>query len=115
MSYHCECCDKRIKLKSKNKRFKSLSHKEYEKIIRINYTIQNPNFFDVDKLFNDFITNHKKKFELYLVRADFKLDFDNFTPQIITDFLYNILLINLKHIFYIGLNFLMTEDIIFLI
>ena len=36
--------------------------------------------------------------ELYLVR-DFKLDFDNFIPHIITDFHYNILLINSKHYF----------------
>ena len=31
MSYHCDCCDKSNKLKSQNKHFISLSHKEYEK------------------------------------------------------------------------------------
>ena len=42
MSYYCECCDKSIKLKSKNKHFKPLTHKQYEKFIQINHTIQRP-------------------------------------------------------------------------
>ena len=71
-------CDKTIKLKSKKNHFKSLTHKEYKKHLKKTHTIENPIFFDVDKTFNDYITNHDKKIDIYLVRVDFKLDFDNY-------------------------------------
>ena len=77
LSYYCSVCDKTIELKSETKHFKSPTHKEYEKFIQINNTFQNPNFFDVDKFFNNYFTNHNKKFELYLIGADFKVDLDN--------------------------------------
>ena len=38
----------------------SISHTQREKYIRTKHTIKNPNFFDIDKIFNDCITNHKK-------------------------------------------------------
>ena len=66
MSYFCESCDKKIKLKSKSKGFKSRTHKEYEKLVQLNHTTQNPNFFDVDKVFNDFITNQTKNLNYIL-------------------------------------------------
>ena len=87
MKYYCSVSDKAIKLKSKIKRFKSLTHKDYVKFIRINHTIQNPNLFDVDKLYNDYIINHVRKFDLYLVVADFKREFDkDLNAHITTDF-----------------------------
>ena len=61
MSYHCECCDKTNKLKSKNKQSESPNYEKYERFSRINHTIKNPNFFDVDEIFNYF-TYHNKKF-----------------------------------------------------
>ena len=64
----------------------------------MNRTNKNPNFFDVDKIFDDFITNHNKTFELYLVRVDFKLNFDKFTPHFKTGFHYKISLINMKEL-----------------
>ena len=63
MSYFCNVCDKTINLKSKNKHFKSLYHRDYEKLTQINHTIQYPNLIDVAKLYNDYITNHNKNFE----------------------------------------------------
>ena len=77
MSYYRSVCDKTIKARSKTKHFECLAYQEYEKHVRLNHTIQNINFFDVDKLFNDYVTNHIKKLEICLVRADFKLDFEN--------------------------------------
>ena len=48
------------------------------------------------KYINDYITNHNEKFELYLVRADFKLDFDNdLNAHIKADFQFKISPINL--------------------
>ena len=86
MDYFCDVCDKTVKPKSKNKHLKSLTHIHYEKFFRINVTIENPNFSDVDKIFNDFITNHNKALN-YIFRAGFKIDFDSFTPHIKTIFL----------------------------
>ena len=60
-SLYCGICGKTIKLKSKNKHFESLYHRDYEKHIQKNYTIQNPNFFDIDKIYDDYFTNHNKK------------------------------------------------------
>ena len=64
MSYSFSVCDETVRLKSKSKHFKSLTHKNYVNFIRINYTIQNPNLFDVDKTFNDYIINQNKKFSI---------------------------------------------------
>ena len=58
MGYYCERCDKTIKFTSKDSHIISLTHKKYEKNIQIDHTTKNPNFFDIDKISNDFITNH---------------------------------------------------------
>ena len=81
MDFFCDICNKTIELKSKNNHFKPISHVQYKKYFRINHTVKNPNFVDVDKIFNVYVTNHNEKFEIYFVRVDFKLDFDNFTPN----------------------------------
>ena len=38
-----------------------ISPTQTEKQFRIKHTIKNPDFFDIDKLSNDYITNHNKK------------------------------------------------------
>ena len=73
MDYYCHACDKTIKIKSKTKHLQSLTHNEFEKCIRLKHTIQNPDFFDMAELFNEYITDHNKKFDLYFVKSDFKL------------------------------------------
>ena len=99
MGYFCDVCDKTIKLKSKNNHTKSLIHIQYEKSSRINHTFKNPIFFDVDKIFNIYITNHNKKllfFLFYLVNCGFKIVFNKFTPHIKTMFCHKNSFINLK-------------------
>ena len=71
MNYYCSACDETIYLNKKS-HFKSLTHYQYEKSIRKNHTIKNPNFFDIGKMFNVYITNHNKKFDLYLFKCEFK-------------------------------------------
>ena len=58
MSYYCDVCDTKIELKSRSKHFKSPTHKQYEKSRHISHTNKNPKFSDIDRLFNDYITNH---------------------------------------------------------
>ena len=60
--YHCKISDETIKLKSKNKHLKSITHNELEKSIHILHSIESPNFFDVDDMYNDFINIHNKKY-----------------------------------------------------
>ena len=97
MNYYCDTCDKTIIHKSKTDHLKSLTHMQYETSFRMKYTIKNPNFFDVEKLFNNYVINHNKKFVLYLVKCDFKLFLNNdFTPYIKTAVYHNTLFINLE-------------------
>ena len=77
----------------------SLSQNQKEYPFRIKHTIKNPNFFVINKIFNDYITNHNKKFNLFLIKCDFKLIYNNdlLTPILIeTDFYHNNTLFNLK-------------------
>ena len=65
----------------------------------MNYAIGDPIFFDIDKISNDYITNHKEKFCLFLIKCDLKLIFNNDfskSNDIETDFYHNNSLINLK-------------------
>ena len=62
MSYYCDICDKTIKLESKNKHLKSITHNELAKSIHIIQSIDNPKFFDVDDIHSDFINLHNKKY-----------------------------------------------------
>ena len=70
-----------------------------KKYIRTKHTITNPNFFDIDIIFNDYITNHNKKNHLFLIKGDYKLIFNNDFSKPIhieTDFFHNTTPINLK-------------------
>ena len=51
MNYYCNICHETIKLKSKKKRLKSITHDELEKFFCITHSIDNPNFFDVDDIY----------------------------------------------------------------
>ena len=60
MDYYCEICDKTIKLQSEKIQFKYLTYIQFEKCILINHTTDNPDFFDTDKTFEEYVTNHNK-------------------------------------------------------
>ena len=75
-----------------------------EKYIRTKHTIKNPNFFDIDKILNDYITNNNKKYYLFLIKCDFKLIFNNDLSKPIhteTDCYHKTALINVTKIFII--------------
>ena len=68
MDYYCEDCDKTIATKSKRSHLQSLTYNEFEKCKQIQHTIQNPDFFDADSKFHEYITTHNKNFETSLVK-----------------------------------------------
>ena len=76
MNYYCDICDKTIKHKPKKKRPNCFSHIQYEKSVRIKRTNKNPNLFDVNEISKNFIIDHKEKFDIYLVKCAFKLNFN---------------------------------------
>ena len=61
------------------------------------HTIKNPTFFDRVRKSNDYITNHKKIYYLFLIKGDFKVVFNfEFSLHVETHFYHNTMLINLK-------------------
>ena len=78
MSYSCDICDKTIKLKSKNKHLKSVTHKELEKSFRIIHSTENTKFFIVDDIYITILSKITIKIIFfYLVRCNFNLVFDD--------------------------------------
>ena len=73
MHYYCDVCDETIKIKFEKKTSSKSCMKRIWKCIRIKGADQNPDFFDIDESFHDYISNHKKKIDLYLVKYDFEL------------------------------------------
>ena len=74
MEYYCDIWDKTYKIKKKGKQLHSLTHIEGDKGIKTKH-IKNSDFFDIDEMFNKYITNHKK-IDFNLLKYDFKIVFD---------------------------------------
>ena len=55
----------------------SLTRNQTENPFRMKPTNKNPNFFVIDKISSDYITNHNKKHNLFLVKCDSKIIFNN--------------------------------------
>ena len=70
MEFYCENCEKTLKLKSKNNHLKSLTPNQYMKCFHKKRNINNTNFFDKDTKFNDYITHHNRKIELFLINCE---------------------------------------------
>ena len=55
------------------------------------YTINNINLDEVDKILNDYISIHNRKFDVYFVNSEFKTEFDtNLEIDIKTNYVLNI-------------------------
>ena len=89
---------KQLNLNKKNY-LKLFAHNQYEKSIRKNHTGKNPNFPDIDTLFNNYITYHNKKIVLYFFKCELKLDFSILTAHNKTIFYQNPTNINFKRYF----------------
>ena len=56
----------------------------YKKIIIHNIDLDN-----IDKILNNYINNHGKKFDIYFVKCLFNIDFDNVIYELDTVYVYN--------------------------
>ena len=98
MEYFCEVCPENIEIKIKYKHFKSKSHQEFNKCKQIILSHKNIDINDMDEAFYLYIIEHKKKFEYYRVKCEFKLVFndDKFCSCIASKLSDNITLISWK-------------------
>ena len=62
-----------------------ISDKFCNKHILINFSVKHPNFFDIDGIYKDYISNQNRKFDTHLIEGDFKLAFINISSHIKTD------------------------------
>ena len=59
-------------------------------IIFDNYSVNNPDLNDIDKIFNNFVCSYNKKFDIYSIKCDFYLVFNNdFKIHIETCYVHN--------------------------
>ena len=98
MDYICQYCDRLlIENPDEYENYLTTSCKKIDKKVYIKYTIDNISFDELDKVLEDYISTHNKKFVFYLISCELIIEFDyNFTEDIKTDYYYNTDIINLK-------------------
>ena len=92
------------------------TYPQTKKLIRMIHIFKSPNFLIIDRISNDYITNHNKKYHLFLIKCDFKLNFNNdfLKPiHIETDFYYNTKFINLKRYLFYQIDIFIERGYIF--
>ena len=88
--FHCELCDKSIKIRSKKKHLNSQYHKSLTESIICKYTVTYPSFLHIEDILKNFVDDYNKKFEFYLIVCKWKLKFSDTIINIKSDRLYNI-------------------------
>ena len=98
MDYICQYCD-RLLLENPDEyeNYLTTSSRKIDKNLYIKYTIINIDFDELDKILEDYISTHNKKFVFCLISCKLIIEFDkNFTENIKTDYYYNTDIINIK-------------------
>ena len=75
MDYYSEVCDNFIIPKSKNKPFKSNTHKGFDICKHKELTIEKPNIDDIVEVFDAYVIQYKKQYDHYYIKCHFKLLF----------------------------------------
>ena len=70
--FHCELCDKSIRIRYKKKHLNSQYHKSLTESIIFKYTVENPSFFQMEDILKNYVDDHHKKFEFYLIYCKWK-------------------------------------------
>ena len=98
MDYICQYCDRSlIENPVEYENYLTTSRKKNDEDLYIKYTINNISFDELDKVLEDYISTHNKKFVFYLISCERIIEFDNnFTENIRTDYYYNTDVINKK-------------------
>ena len=65
--------------------------KKNAKSLYTKYTLKNVHLEELDKILNDYIITHNKKFDFYFINCEFEKEFDtSFTTNIENNYHYNI-------------------------
>ena len=88
--FHCDLCDRSIKIKSKKKHINSQYHESITWSIICKYTVKNPSFLHVEDLLKKFVDDCNKKFEFYIIFCKWKLLFSDALINVKSDRLYKI-------------------------
>ena len=70
--------------------------KDGSKFIYFKYIVNNVDINNFDKIFNNYITNHNKKFDFYYINCEFQIGTNNKLLNIEINYHYNTDYINLK-------------------
>ena len=92
MDYLCQVCDREIiENESEFKNYIASLLKKDDKSIYKKYDINNFNLDEVDKILKDYVSTHNKKFDIYFIYCELKIQFDNnSTRDLKTDCVHNI-------------------------
>ena len=90
MDYICQDCDREIiESEEEYQYYLSTVDRKKDRKLYTKYIIINISFDDLDKVLNDYITTHNKKFDFYLIRCELIIEFDNnLTEKIKTKYFY---------------------------
>ena len=83
-----------------NNNYLSSLVKNDNKFIYMKYIINKVNINNFDKIFNNYITNHNKKFDFYYINCEFQMETNNRLVNIEIIFHHNTDYINLKSYLY---------------
>ena len=75
--YQCNTCDKTIKLKQRNKRLNTKSHKTSSMSIIKRICVKSPNFFEIEDILKKHVDDYNERFGFCNFICEWKLDFDS--------------------------------------
>ena len=75
--FHCDLCDKSVKIRSEKKHLNSEYHQSLYKSIICKYTVKNPSFLHVEYILQNFVDEYNKNFENYSILCKWKLNFSD--------------------------------------
>ena len=91
MDLLCRICDRDIiENESEYKSYIASLREKDDKSLYKKYVINNINLNDVDKILKDYVSTHNKKFIIYFLYCELKIQFDNnSTRDLKTDYVHN--------------------------
>ena len=88
--FHCDLCDKSIKIRSKKRHLNSRYHKSLSESINSKYTVENPSFLHMQDILRKYVDDYNKKFVIYIIICKWKLHFSDTIINVESNRLYNI-------------------------
>ena len=89
--------------------------KDDNKFIYARYVVNNVNIDNFDKIFNNYGSNHNKKFDFCYMNCEFRLETNNRLLNVEINFHHNTDYINLKTYFFFILNLMELKILKFII